>query len=222
MVKRAKIVIVLIITVMAIIFVGNSSVWARVDQFRFKDLKGSWAAEEINYLALKEIVQGAEDGSFHPKEVITRAEFIKLLVKALGLTEGTMTNLTFQDVNPRVWYSPFVKSAMAAGLIRGSGESFWPEKAISREEGAVILVRALGQEQEAQSLVHGQIHALLLKYPDQEGASSWADEYLALAVREHLITGQPGRALEPLAQLTREEAAVLIVRLMLSLKSIPA
>lgn len=222
MVKGAKIVtVVIIIWTAALIIVGNSSAWAREDKLIFKDLKGSWAAREINYLAFKGIVNNAKDGKFYPQAAITRAEFVKLIVKAMDLEISSQEKVTYQDVNPREWYYPFIEAATTAGLIRGAGESFYPEKAITREEGAVVIVRAIGLEEEGSKLVPGIIHTLLLNYPDREGVSAWADEAVALAVRERIMIGQPGRALEPLAELTREEAAALIVRLMVKQKLIP-
>jgi len=46
----------------------------------FPDLVGDWAAEEIEYMISKGILNGyPEDGTFKPTNEVKRAEFIKII-----------------------------------------------------------------------------------------------------------------------------------------------
>lgn len=51
---------------------------------KFSDIKGHWAEEIIDEIAAQEIVSGYPDGTFKPDATITRAEFLKMAVDALG------------------------------------------------------------------------------------------------------------------------------------------
>jgi hypothetical protein len=60
------------------------------------DITGHWAAAQVNDFLEQGIIQGYEDGTFKPDNNITRAEFVAVLNRALGLT--AKTTLTFSDV----------------------------------------------------------------------------------------------------------------------------
>jgi hypothetical protein len=53
------------------------------DQPRFSDITGHWAESDINKAAQSGIVNGYLNGMFKPNGVVTCAEFVVMLMKAL-------------------------------------------------------------------------------------------------------------------------------------------
>ncbi|HBS46548.1 MAG TPA: hypothetical protein DEA91_22535, partial [Paenibacillus sp.] len=70
----------------------------------FKDVPTTyWAFHAIQSLAAKQIISGVTTTEFNPKSNVSRAEFIALMVRALGLNaEGPVP---FTDIKPDAWYS---------------------------------------------------------------------------------------------------------------------
>ncbi|WP_217582352.1 S-layer homology domain-containing protein, partial [Lysinibacillus sp. GbtcB16] len=56
-----------------------------------------WAQVPIEVLASKGIINGVSETAFQPEEKITRADFLLLLMKTLGLTADFSDN--FSDVS---------------------------------------------------------------------------------------------------------------------------
>lgn len=67
-------------------FVDDINEVQREEQDMFRDVEGHWAEESIDKAAQKGIVQGFEDGSFKPDEMVTRAQLCSILDR-LGLLD---------------------------------------------------------------------------------------------------------------------------------------
>ena len=96
--------------------------------------------------------------------------------------------------------------------MEGSAGQFAPDSALTREQMAVMLVRASGLASQAQSLGESEIIDGL-SYTDASQISGWARDYAAVATREGLLQGSGG-SLNPQRTSTRAEAAAVIERLM--------
>lgn len=94
------------------------------------------------------IVSGYEDGSFHPNDTITRAEYARIIVSAMDKeTDAKSTGLisTFADVPDGLWSAPYINYVSAQNIVAGySDGSFQPDKTISFAESLTILLRVLG------------------------------------------------------------------------------
>ena len=168
----------------------------------FSDVKGSWAEEDINRLAEKEIVSGNPDGTFAPNANMTRAEGITMLVRALGINGGTATG--FADVDGH-WAKEYIMAAEAAGIANGTDDThFSPDTVITREEFATLLVRA------------GQLTAgtEVVTFQDQEKISDWAKEGVTIASSNGLIQGYEDGTFGPQQNVTRAEACRMICNLL--------
>ena len=87
------------------------------------------------------IISGVGGGRFSPDSTMTRAQFAKIVVCALGLE--AQYRGTFADVAESAWYAPYVDTAAAYGIVRGVGDgNFNPDSSITRQESAVMLARA--------------------------------------------------------------------------------
>ena len=168
--------------------------------FAFSDTNGHWAEEAIAELSSKNIMTGTEIG-FLPNREITRAQFVTAVIRAIGIeTKGAETD--FFDVLKTSVYAPYIAAALDAGIISGYDDgTFRPERALSREESAVVLSRAFGY-------LSGYNNAR--KYTDYSEITAGARSAVSYAVQKGIITGYPDGSMKPKRKVTRAEAAVMI------------
>ncbi|WP_138753097.1 S-layer homology domain-containing protein [Paenibacillus sinopodophylli] len=175
----------------------------------FKDVQTHWAKGQIEKGVELGIVQGYSDGTFRPNGLITRAEFVTMLARALKL-EGSNSEVAFTDsAQIPAWAAGIVGNVVEAGLIKGyEDQTFRPNQQISRAEIAVIIARAIRLETDADAeLIFG----------DAKDIPTWATEAVSAAVNNGLLRGKQGNQLAPTAKATRAEGIVLLIR-MLDLK----
>jgi hypothetical protein len=100
-----------------------------------KDVSAHWAKAQIEEAVAKGYVAGYPNGTFKPDAPVTRAQFITMLVRALGLEHGPEGS---------TWYTTYVKAAKEAAIYQGDSDfAEWNmNKEISREHMAWLAVRA--------------------------------------------------------------------------------
>ena len=108
----------------------------------FNDLANvEWAKESIYTLLEKGII--AEADNFYPDRNITREEFVKMLVIALGKYDESAKS-DFNDIDNNAWYAAYVASAKDAGIVSGDDENnFGVGREITRQDMSVMIYRAL-------------------------------------------------------------------------------
>ena len=140
----------------------------------------------IEALAARGIIDGMEDGLFHPEEDMTRAQFATIVVRALGLTP--VANDAFTDVPSTAWYAPYVGTANTYGLINGVGEGrFDPNGAITKQEAAVLVSRAADLCGMDTELDDGAVRDVLAQFTDYVAVPEWAREGLAFCYQEDIL-----------------------------------
>ncbi len=171
----------------------------------FRDVpKDSWSYEYVEALAEKGIVNGY-DGLFNPGSSVTREEFVKMLLGALGI-EATQTESDFSDVNANEWYVPYVATAAQLGIVGGIGDGvFGVGQTITRQDMAVMVQRAL--EATGKTLAQDGEQKV---FEDADSISSYAVEAVELLVRANVISGDEQGYFHPNDSLTREQAAKII------------
>ncbi|MCR8657026.1 endo-alpha-N-acetylgalactosaminidase family protein [Paenibacillus endoradicis] len=179
---------------------------------QFEDTVNHWANEEISALASKGIIMGKTDQKFAPNMTINRSEIAAMLTRAFGLEASGSTS--FKDVVEDKWYSDSVIAATEAGLFKGyEGNLFGPTNLLTRQEMAVIIVRALEMKGKL-PVGSDNIDKTLAKYKDADQAAVWSKQAFAISIELGLIQGTPDMKLNPKENLTRAEAAVLLSRLL--------
>lgn len=109
----------------------------------FVDVTGSVHAGAIERLAEQGVVAGCRAGWFCPDEVVTRAQMATLVTRALGLESRSAP--PFSDVPAAHPHASGIAAVAAAGVAGGFGDgTFRPGAAVTREQMATILHRALG------------------------------------------------------------------------------
>lgn len=190
---------------------GNSS-YAVVKLDRtFADLEGHSAKGDIELMASKLVVHGIGDERFAPKRLITRAEFTALVARALGLTPQSAA-AGYSDVAPTSWYAGAVGSASKAGILNGYADgTFKPDAPVTREQMAVIIVRAAAFAGQRSSPADDA----LARFNDRSSVSAWAEDSVNNALTAGLVQGMTEERFAPADKAERSQAVVLIKRLLL-------
>ncbi|SFD50648.1 S-layer homology domain-containing protein [Paenibacillus catalpae] len=177
----------------------------------FSDLLGySWAEEAIHALARQGIIKGTSSTTFEPSRSVTRAEFITLLVRAMGLKAQVTDN--FADVPANAYYYEALGIVKQLGIALGSGENkFHPNATISRQDMMVLAARVL--EVTNDEPLEGNA-ADLSGFIDKDRIADYAAESLAALVKKGIVTGSGNGRINPQGTTTRAEAAVIIYRIL--------
>lgn len=138
------------------------------------DINDAKVVKAVERLAALGIVNGMEDGKYHPELKVTREQFAKLLVESLGLgsaANAAMGATKFSDVEAARWSAGYVNVASGQGLIKGYPDgTFGPAKEVTYAEALTMLVRALG-------------------YKDEFLPGSWPGNYVAKAAGLGITAG---------------------------------
>lgn len=178
----------------------------------FSDLVGHWAQSDVMSMVDKNIVDGMDDDHFAPDVTVTRAQFATLIARALDLKNNAVQT-PFSDVAAHSWYEETVKKVYAAGLINGvSDREFAPEKNITREEMAAMLMRA--KSHVTGMRIEDMTSSSSLPFSDEDIISDWAKKVVQLAVDSGLMNGRTTDEFAPQGQATRAEAVVVLKRLL--------
>lgn len=174
----------------------------------FSDTADSDFRREIDTLAVYEILNGFEDGTFRPQDTLTRAQFCAMIASALDLPDGKPGRFT--DVKAEAWYAGTVSAMADMGFISGYGNgTFRPEATVSCQEMAVILNRvAAWASMEGYKLDKEDL--TLEEWARYYDFAEWARVSLRNLARLDALAGE----LAPDAPGTREIAAAMLCRLM--------
>jgi uncharacterized repeat protein (TIGR02543 family) len=175
----------------------------------FEDIDSyAWAKEKIEVMAAKGVINGTSETTYSPANNITRADFIVLLVKSLGLNAKAVDN--FEDVAEGSYYYDAIAIAKKLGLTTGVGENkFNPKENISRQDMMVLAEKALriaGKDIDSGSA------ADIASYNDATQVAGYAQNAIASLVKEGIIKGS-GNKLNPKLPANRAETAVIIYNL---------
>ncbi len=108
----------------------------------FNDLPSKhWAAPYIAQAAKLGIVKGYPDGTFRPKNKITRAEGLAMITRLAGILEKEYAD-EFPDVTSKHWSSKIIAGAYKAGLLEFlKDQPFRPKRSLTRAETVEMLYR---------------------------------------------------------------------------------
>ncbi|OUS77273.1 hypothetical protein B1748_09020 [Paenibacillus sp. MY03] len=174
-------------------------------QSQLNDLEGHWAKAAISNLAQLGVIQGYPDQTFRPDQTMTRAEIITMLSRLFDLGSGEELKHPFLDLNPNHWAYDSIAHAYHMGLIQGiTKDRFAPEAMITREQYAVVLMRALKLETVTTPL----------SFLDTTEISGWALEALRSLVHLGIMEGYPDGKFLPQQAMTRAEAVVVLAGLL--------
>lgn len=159
-------------------------------QVYLSDIKGHWGEQSIQQAIEAGYVDGYEDGTFRPDSDITRAEYVTMVTKAMGLDP-------LNKNSDNQWYDPYISAVVNAGYHRYSdfNNGTW-DTPITRLEMARIAVRASNEE---------------LQSADNQTSD---EELMFLATKTGLITGMADGQLGKEETATRAQSVTIIQRIL--------
>jgi hypothetical protein len=182
----------------------------------FDDVKEHWSRDDVNDMGSRLVVSGVSDTKFNPDADVTRAEFVAIVVRGLGLHSPLPGNhKTFSDVSSIAWYKDAVDIAVSYGLISGYNDgTFRPNDKITRAEAVVVIGKAMKLAGLASAQGGREADLLLAPFKDGAAVASWARQAAADAVKHSILTGK-GEKLNLEDNITRAETASVVRRLLL-------
>lgn len=180
----------------------------------FTDMSNHWAEKAVNDMGSRFIINGIGNDLFNPDKDITRAEFVAIVVRALGLqlVEG---DSIYSDVSAKDWYSRAVSTAVSYQLINGFEDgTFRPLDKVTREQAMTIIAKAMKLTVLQSGTAGKKADELLRPFTDVKEVSSWAIQGAAECLESGIITGRQAAILAPKANMTRAEVATIIQRLL--------
>ena len=165
----------------------------------FSDISDTKVAQTASVLDALGIMQGVGGSTFAPGRALTRAQFCKLAVTAMGITDVSAykSYTIFPDVKQGHWAAPYINAAVRhpelkeKAIIRGYADGkFGPDKVVSYGEVCTMLLRMLG-------------------YKEEDIGPFWPADYLAQAQAIGLTDGVSISNVR--AAVKRGEAAVMLL-----------
>ncbi|QPR70451.1 S-layer homology domain-containing protein [Lysinibacillus macroides] len=135
-----------------------------------------WAKEMIKELTEAGIIQGFEDGTFRPNEVISRMHVAALLTRAFSFEQVREGN-DFKDVSPTHPYYEAIMTLQQAGIVDGTNGAFLPSEKMTRAQVAKVLVGLMGQTPEGTG-----------SFTDV-ASTHWSAGYIAVLEQEGIALG---------------------------------
>ena len=170
----------------------------------FADIEENWAKDSILEMAAMGYAKGS-DGLFRPNDNISRAEFVSLLIRVLGIGNEDATS-KFADVETTDWFAKDIAIAAEKGYVKGYEDgTFNPNSPITRQEIGTIIGSLLNDEE-----INTQ--DVLSVFNDE--VADWAKASVAKTVKAEIIKGLPGNIFAGTQNTTRAEATVMLLRFM--------
>jgi hypothetical protein len=119
----------------------------------FEDTEGFEFEASVLKLADLGIISGYPDGTFKPDNLVTRAEFAKMIVCMLGLESAARSlegeAVPFADVDADHWAAGFINVAQMMGIVNGYEDgTFRPEGNITYAEALKMVLAAMGYSED--------------------------------------------------------------------------
>lgn len=113
--------------------------------YTYTDVKpGVWYYQAVSVLASQGILE-CDGGKLNPNQEISRADFVALVVRLVGVDETA--TCSFTDVSPTSSYYPAIATAVQKGWISGyDNNTFRPEASLNRSQAASIFNKILERQ----------------------------------------------------------------------------
>ncbi len=151
------------------------------------------------------VTAGIADNQLAVGKMITRGAFTALVSNLMKYEPVTAPGGSFSDnADNSKWFFPYIEAAVKNGAVAKDSETFRPEEPITREDCAVMIVRALGHDSLAQRLAG-------LGSPFDDVTKNIG--YITIARDLGIITGVEASSYKPSNTVTTEQAASIIISL---------
>ncbi len=127
--------------IFGLVSVGLAASFPDVEEYDF--------AQEVLRLADLGIIDGYDDGTFKPENLVKRSEFAKMIVCMLGLKNAAELMhgepVPFSDVDAGHWAAGYINVAEMKGIVGGYPDgTFKPDGNITHAEALKMVLAAMG------------------------------------------------------------------------------
>ena len=168
-----------------------------------------WAKPSIEFLRQSGITNGYSNSTFRPGQPISRGEFTLMVCRAFQFS--TTGNSGFPDVPANSVYAGAIASARDLGIVQGNNGRFQPDRPITRQSAMTMICRAMDA---AGQPVPSASTSLLSSYRDGGQVSAHARSSVAALVQLGAVRGTQDMRLNPGANISRAEMAVILHRVL--------
>lgn len=176
----------------------------------FSDVpRGYWASKEINAVVEDNIMQAYDDGTFKPEELVSRGDFVKMLLVTVGSDDMQVKIANpFTDISASGTknYSDILRSEQL-GLVYGyPDKTFKAARIMTKAEATSVLSHITTDTACDESILD--------KFSDKDTIPAWAAKSYPKAIKYDLYVNYPDeKELLPNKKLNRAETAVLLYNL---------
>ena len=157
----------------------------------------------IELMKLKGIFTGYPDGTFRIGSAINRAETVKVVVLAIGLSLSNTSAIHFWDVPNNAWYITYLATAVRYGIINGYPDgAFRGENVVNRVELLKIFLRGTG-------MTIPYCNVAPFKDTPVNADTRWYMDFACFAANNGLMSGDSAGNFNPAAPMTRGDVAML-------------
>lgn len=180
---------------------------------KFSDLTGHWAADFVEALASKNLINSS-DKTFAPDKPMTRADYAVIVAVAFNPIPRHPAP-DFIDVPKDFWAYNAIQIAAQGGFVGGkSDRTFRPDQNVQRLQVIVSLVNGLKLPP-----IHNDA---LLCYSDRNTILNNARTAVATATQQKIVVNYPNpKQIEPYREATRAEVAAMIYQALVAIKKYP-
>ncbi len=169
------------------------------------DYLGHWSENVIQKWLDDGKLSGDDNGMVMPDRLISRAEFVSLLLRSVGINAAVKTS-EFVDISISDWYYSAISTAGSLGIVSGTGNgNFMPDAPLTREDAMVMICRAYK--------ISGDAAFNLTDYHDGLDISPYALPYMSFMCENEILTGYSDKTIRPKNSITRAEAVVILERM---------
>ena len=175
----------------------------------FSDMDGfDWAVDATDKLSESGIIGGVGNGRFEPSRGVTREEFVKMICGGFGFdAETVQTSESFDDVKSTDWFFGYVSKAAELNIVKGITDShFGSGEYVTRQDAATIINRAF--DACGKSIANESE----LSFEDSNEISDYAKAAVSSLCGIGVLNGTGDNHFEPMRNLNRAEAVVIIYR----------
>ncbi len=177
----------------------------------FKDVpENVWYNKPVSFIAARGITSGTGNGRYSPESILTRGEFIVLLMRAYGISPDDNPTENFSDAGYG-YFAGYLAAAKRLGISAGVGNNmFAPGTEITRQEMFTMIYNAL---KAIDMLPEGESGRKLSDFTDAGQIAPWAKDAMTLLVKTGTIVGS-GATLTPLGKSTRAQMAQVLYNIL--------
>jgi len=176
--------------------------------FKFTDIDGHWAKDDILFAANRGLMTGTGATTFSPNGSMTRGMFVTALGRLANADISAYKQSGFTDVKADAYYMGYIEWGVKNNILVGiGGGKFDPDGLVTREQMAVIMDRyatAIGFKLP-------EVHTQNV-FADNAKIGAWAAPSVKRIQMAGIIQGKSKNLYDPQGTATRAEVSAVLRR----------